>query len=253
MPTIMLTNDDGIQAKGIRFLVETVKDLGDIYVVAPDEPRSGMASAITTEIPLRLNRHDDFHGAQMWSVSGNPVDCVKLGLFKVLPRRPALILSGINHGSNSGNSVLYSGTMGAVIEGCVQNIPSVGFSLLHHHYDADFTQTAPFIREIVATLLSRRLPDGVCLNVNFPAFCRPKGLKVCKASMGHWTDEYIEQTDPMGRPFYWLSGHYKDTDPDNPATDNYWLDRKWATIVPVCPDMTHTHSIAPLRDIFPEG
>jgi len=248
MPTIMITNDDGIQAKGLRFLVECVKDLGDIYVVAPDRARSGMASAITTETPLRLNRLQDYLGAQMWSVSGTPVDCVKLGLHRVMPRKPDLLISGINHGSNSGNSVIYSGTMGAVIEGCVQEIPSVGFSLLHHHYDADFTETAPFVIKISHALLEKGLPEGICLNVNFPAKCKPEGLKVCISSMGYWTDEYIEQTDPMGRPFYWLSGHYHNIDPDDPQTDNYWLDRRWATVVPIRPDMSHRSSIETIRE-----
>lgn len=250
MTTIMITNDDGIEAKGLRFLVNTVKNLGDIFVVAPDGPRSGMASAITTEIPLRISRREDYLGARMWSVSGTPVDCVKIGLSNAINCRPDIIISGVNHGSNSGNSVIYSGTMGAVIEGCNQGIPSVGFSLLHYHNDADFSQTAPFIRRIVEAVIKEGLPHGICLNVNFPTHCVPLGLKVCKGAPGYWTDEYIEQTDPMGRPFFWLSGHYHNINPEDASTDNYWLERKWATVVPVHPDMTARNAIPAVGKIL---
>ncbi len=249
-PLIFLSNDDGIGAPGLNYLIETVKPLGDIVVVAPDGPQSGKSSAITVDRPLRLTIHSDQPGLKICSVDGTPVDCVKLGLHAAVNRRPDIIIGGINHGSNSGNSVIYSGTMGIVMEGCMVGIPSVGFSLLHHSIAADFTACGQFVTEIVTKILTGGLPDHICLNVNIPASCTPKGMKVTEASRGHWTEEYADYTDPSGHPFYWLTGHYVDDDPDNPDTDNYWLDREYVTIVPVLPDQTAREAIPEIRRLL---
>lgn len=237
-PLIVLTNDDGIHAPGLHFLLDCVRDKGDIIVLAPDSPRSGQSSAITVNSALRIRLEDEYEGCQMYSINGTPVDCVKLGMFAVVPRRPDLLLAGVNHGSNSGTSVIYSGTMGAVMEGCMLGIPSAGFSLLHSSWAADFTECGPIIDTVVNDILQNGLPDGICLNVNIPARCKPEGLKYCKASQGYWTDEYAEYRDPNGRPFYFLTGHFVDNDPDDPETDNYWLSRNWATAVRVKTDMS---------------
>ncbi|MCM1110673.1 MAG: 5'/3'-nucleotidase SurE [Clostridium sp.] len=237
-PLIMITNDDGIHAKGIRDLIEMIRDMADIVVVAPDAPRSGQSSAITVETPLRIHRHDQIDGAETTSVNGTPVDCVKLGLHAVVRRRPDLLIAGINHGSNAGNSVIYSGTMGAVMEGCMVGIPSIGFSLLDHRHDADFSPCRPFVREIVAKVLEHGLPDGVCLNVNIPLCGEPKGMKVAKAARGYWTEEYADYVDPHGHPYYWLTGHFHNLETDNPSTDEYWLARQWVSVVPVRVDQT---------------
>lgn len=249
-PIILISNDDGIEAPGLRYLIECVADMGRVIVAAPDGPRSGQASAITCDNPLRISQCPDFHGAQMWSVSGTPVDCVKLALNTVLTERPTLMVSGINHGSNSGNSVIYSGTMGAVIEGCMAGIPSVGFSLLHHSWKADFSQCGDIVRKVCSKVLERGLPEDICLNVNIPARCTPKGIKVTRASMGHWTEEYSRYEDPHGRPYYWLTGSYVDNDPDDPTTDNYWLDRQYATVVPVKPDQTSLKAIDEVKSLL---
>lgn len=249
-PIILMSNDDGITAPGLKYMIEAMKDMGEIIVVAPDGPRSGQASAITVDAPLRIVRKPDYMGAQMWAVSGTPVDCVKLGMHAVVPRKPALLVSGINHGSNSGNSVIYSGTMGAVMEGCMVGIPSVGFSLLHHSWAADFSECGKYVREISARVLAQGLPDGVCLNVNIPARCVPKGVKMACASLGHWTEEYTRYDDPHGKPFYWLTGHYVDAEPNNAMTDNYWLDREYVTVVPVRPDQTATDAMGAIASIL---
>lgn len=249
-PLIMISNDDGIQAPGLRYLVECVAPLGDVIVVAPASAQSGKASAITVEEPLRLNRHDDYCGAQMWSVNGTPVDCIKLGLHAVMPRRPDVMLSGINHGSNSGNSVIYSGTMGAVMEACMEGIPAIGYSLLHHSWEADFSQCGPFVERITRAVIEKGLPNQICLNVNIPARCTPKGIKVTRASRGHWTEQYARYEDPSGRPYYWLTGHFVDDEPDNPETDNYWLNRQWVTVVPVLPDQTAESVIPVVQSIL---
>lgn len=238
-PLIFITNDDGVSAPGIHRLAEAASCIGEVVVVAPDGPKSGQASAITVDSPLRLTKVDFGGGIEAYSVNGTPVDCVKLGIHALMrDRRPDILLSGINHGSNSGNSVIYSGTMGAVIEGNFVGIPSVGFSLLDHSHDADFSLILPWVKRITDKVLETGLPKDVCLNVNFPKGCEPKGMKMAVGARGHWTEEYAEYISPGGKPFYLLTGRYINDDPDDPTTDNYWLDRGWGTIVPVRPDQT---------------
>lgn len=229
---ILISNDDSVNAPGLHFLVDCVKELGDVWVVAPDEPKSGQSSSMTFNAPLRITEHEGYEGARLFSVSGTPVDCVKLAMHNILPRRPDLVLAGINHGSNAGNSVIYSGTMGAVFEGCMNGIPSIGYSLLHHSMKADFSECVPYIKDLTARVLDIGLPLGVCLNVNFPAKVRIEGMKVVRAARSHWTEEYQQYTDPHGKPFYWLTGKQINEEPDNPETDLYWLERNHATCVP---------------------
>ena len=229
---ILISNDDSVNAPGLHFLVDCVKELGDVWVVAPDEPKSGQSSSMTFNAPLRITEHEGYEGARLFSVSGTPVDCVKLAMHNILPRRPDLVLAGINHGSNAGNSVIYSGTMGAVFEGCMNGIPSIGYLLLHHSMKADFSECVPYIKDMTAKVLSIGLPLGVCLNVNFPAKVRIEGMKVVRAARSHWTEEYQQYTDPHGKPFYWLTGKQINEEPDNPETDLYWLERNHATCVP---------------------
>ncbi|MCM1081825.1 MAG: hypothetical protein NC343_08775 [Muribaculum sp.] len=178
------------------------------------------------------------------------MDCVKLALHAIVPRKPDLVLAGINHGSNSGNNVTYSGTMGAVIEGCMQGIPSVGFSLMHHSMKADFTLSSSFVTEITRKVLEGGLPDYVCLNVNIPAKVAPEGVKVCRAARGYWSEEYKRYLDPHGNPFYWLTGRFVNAEPDATDTDEYWLARRNITVVPVCPDMSDRGVIGKLSGRF---
>lgn len=247
---ILISNDDSVNAPGIHFLVDCVKGLGDVWVVAPDEPKSGQSSSLTFNSPLRIIRHEGYEGARMFSVSGTPVDCVKLAMNSIVPRRPDLVLAGVNHGSNAGNSVIYSGTMGAVFEGCMAGIPSVGYSLLSHSMDADFSECRPYIEAITSEVLAGGLPEGVCLNVNFPAKVKIEGLKVVRAARSHWTEEYQEYLDPHGQPFYWLTGRQVNEEEGNPDTDLYWLPRNYATCVPCtalqnasAPDITAVASL----------
>lgn len=249
-PIILITNDDSIDAKGIRHLVDCVKEMGEIYVVAPDAPQSGQSSAFTPNFPLQIIEHPDYNGATMRSVTGTPVDCVKLAMHHILPRRPDLLLSGINHGSNAGNSVVYSGTMGAAVEGCMHGIPSVGYSLLHHSLKADFTECTPLITDITQKVIAQGLPAGVCLNVNFPAKVKIVGMKVVRAARSCWTEEYQEYTDPHGKPFFWLTGKLINEEPDATDTDLYWLDRNYATIVPVLADRNAVEAIATVSGIL---
>ncbi len=243
-PLILISNDDGVNAKGLRCLIDTLRPMGDIIAVAPDGPRSGQSAAITVGKPLRITRHSDIGTVQVYSVNGTPVDCVKLGLNVIVPRCPDLMVSGVNHGSNAGNSVTYSGTMGAATEAAMVGIPAVGFSLLDFSPDADFSPCAPIISKVCSQLLAKGLTPGVCLNVNIPSTARPLGIKVVRAARGYWEEEYAEYRDPSGSPFWMLTGQFHNTEPDDPETDEYWLKRDYATVVPVNID----HSARELTD-----
>lgn len=247
---ILITNDDSIHAPGLKVLVDCASAFGDVTVVAPAQPQSGQSSAITVQQPLRLNRVEGYHGARMFTVSGTPVDCVKLALHAVFDKKPDLILSGINHGSNSGNCIVYSGTMGAVLEGCMLGIPSVGFSLLHHSLEADFSLSQSYVTEIIAKVVKNGLPDYVALNVNIPAKVVPQGVRVCRSARGHWTEEYREYVDPFGKPFYMLTGLFVNDEPQCTDTDEYWLNKGYISVVPVTPEMTALSHIDDMKRIY---
>lgn len=247
---ILISNDDGVHAPGFHRLIEAVAPYGDVIGVAPATPQSGKSSAMTVNDALRIAEHEPVAGAAVYSVTGTPVDCIKLALYHIVPRRPDLILAGINHGSNAGVNIIYSGTMGAVLEGCMQGIPSVGFSLLHHSMAADFTECIPWVKRIVEAVLRDGLPADVCLNVNFPAKVKIEGAKVVTAARSHWSEEYATYTDPHGKPFYWLSGKLINEEPDNADTDMYWLDRGYASIVPARPSQNAADALATVRELL---
>ena len=249
-PLILITNDDGLGARGLEHLTRIAVTLGDVVVVAPATPQSGKSSAITVNTPLYIEEHPAIDGAQVFTVSGTPVDCVKLAMYAVLDRRPDLILSGINHGSNAAVNNIYSGTMGATMEGCILGIPSIGYSLLSHSPNADFDPLTPFVREITAKVIREGLPEGICLNVNFPKECTPLGMKVVRAAKSRWTEEYATYTTPHGTPFYWLTGKLHNEQPDDPATDEYWLKRQYGTIVPIRPDQTAVDEIGNIKNLM---
>ncbi|MCM1504005.1 MAG: 5'/3'-nucleotidase SurE [Muribaculum sp.] len=248
-PLILITNDDGIDAPGLRELVSCVSSLGDVVAVAPDGACSGQSSAISVNKVLSVTKHHEYMGAKMYSVSGTPVDCVKLALHTLLCRRPDLILSGINHGSNSGNNVIYSGTMGAVLEGCMAGIPSIGYSYHSHDQQRSLAACHKVVDAVTRYVLSSGLPKDICLNVNIPKGDSCKGIRVARAAKGFWTEEYADYIDPSGRPFYWLTGHFHNEEPDNPETDLYWTDRGYASVVPVRPDQSAVDFIPALGSL----
>lgn len=249
-PLILICNDDGVDAPGIRHLAKIVAGMGDVVIVAPDDAQSGKSSALTVNAPLMLTQHPDMDDIKVFSVNGTPVDCVKIAIHAVLDRKPDLLLSGINHGSNAAINNIYSGTMGAAMEGCIIGVPSIGYSLLTHSTNADLEPLTSFIVEITDRVLRNGLPEGVCLNVNFPARCIPKGLKVVRGAKGHWTEEYQDFATPHGKPFFWLTGKFHNEEPDNPETDEYWLGREYGTIVPIRPDQTAQEYITRINDLF---
>ena len=235
-PLILVTNDDGIEAHGIKSLTEYLMSLGDVVVVAPDGGRSGQSAAITVNMPLRVAQVENRDGYKSFKTNGTPVDCVKLALNVLLADKPDLIVSGINHGSNSGVSVLYSGTMGAVFEGVIHGIPSIGFSLCNFAPDADFSICREVVTHLCSKAIAHGMPAQMGLNVNIPAVDELKGLMICRAARGKWVSEYESRFDPFGRPYHWLTGYFENAEPDAPDTDEYNLALGYATIVPVTPD-----------------
>jgi 5'-nucleotidase len=240
-PVILITNDDGITAPGIKALVEAVKGLGKIVVVAPDKPQSGMGHAITIGEPLRMHKSNAIEGVEAWSCSGTPVDCVKLSVDKVLHRKPDICLSGINHGANNSINVIYSGTMSAAIEAAIENIPSIGFSLLDFSIEADFTAAKKYVRIIVEQVLkAKSLDKHICLNVNIPKGNEEliKGIKVCHQAYAKYEEKFDERKDPHGRNYYWLTGEFVNFDKSK-ESDVWALKNNFVSVVPVQFDLTN--------------
>jgi len=240
-PLILICNDDGVTAPGIQSLIEAVRDLGDIMVVAPDKPQSGTGHGITLNATLRMQKIREEEGLKVYSCSGTPVDCIKLAIFK-MEMKPAIILSGINHGSNASINVIYSGTMSAAVEGALENVPSIGFSLLDHSIDADFTAAKGIARQISIKAIEEGLPKGVCLNVNIPKLHAEEieGIKVCRQAKGNWEEEFEARKDPMGNKYFWLTGTFNNQD-HGEDTDIWALENNYVSVVPVQHDLTaHT-------------
>lgn len=240
-PVILITNDDGITAPGIRNLIQAVEGLGQVVVVAPDKPQSGMGHAITIGVPLRLNKIEEmFEGVESWQSSGTPVDCVKLAVDKVLHRKPDICLSGINHGANHSINVIYSGTMSAAMEASIESIPSIGFSLLDYRFEADFTASRHYVRKIVASLLKTKMDKHLLLNVNIPAVPLEeiKGIKICKQAYAKYDEDFFERVDPRGKKYYWLTGEFKNFDAAD-DTDVWALQNNMVSVVPVQFDLTN--------------
>jgi 5'-nucleotidase len=239
-PVILVTNDDGINAPGIRNLVEAVKGLGKIVVVAPDKPQSGMGHAITIGVPLRLHRVHLFDGIESYQCTGTPVDCVKLAVDKVLHQKPDICISGINHGANHSINVIYSGTMSAAVEAAIESIPSIGFSLLDYALEADFSGACHYARILVEQML-KSPPDKHCvLNVNFPIATPEeiKGIKICRQAYAKYEEDFLERLDPHGRKYYWLTGEFVNFD-EGSDTDVWALANNYVSVVPVQFDLTN--------------
>lgn len=237
-PLLLLSNDDGFNAKGIRELIRALRPMADLTVVAPDGPRSGASGAITSIQPLHCSLVRQEPGLSIYKCTGTPVDCVKLALHDFVPRIPDMVIGGINHGDNSSVNVHYSGTMGVVIEGCLKGIPAVGFSLCNHAADADFSPVLPFVRSIVEKVLEKGLPVGTCLNVNFPDTGRIKGVRICRQTNGVWTNEFVKAGNPRGGDCYWLTGEYRNMEVGAEDTDHWALDNGYAAITPTQIDVT---------------
>lgn len=250
-PLIFVSNDDGIDALGLKSLVKYLKDFGDVVVAAPVAPQSGKSSSITVEVPLRAYPVENFEGAiAAYKVTGTPVDCTKLAMHTLLPHKPDFVVAGINHGANTGISALYSGTMGVAFEGCISGVPSVAFSYLSHEAHADFSTCEPVIKSVMEDVIANGIPDNVCFNVNIPANCEVKGVKAAIAAPGRWTDEFATRIDPHGHTIYWLTGTYKEYEPNNPATDLSVIAQGYASLVPCTPEQTVFSLVSELSERF---
>jgi len=248
-PLILVTNDDGITAPGIRALIAVMNEIGDVFVVAPDSPQSGMGHAITVDSVLHCNSLTVDDGPQIeYSCSGTPADCVKMATNNILNRKPDLCVSGINHGANSSINVIYSGTMSAAVEAGIEGVPAIGFSLLDFNWHADFTAAKKFVREIVLSVLKNGLSEGTVLNVNIPNLPEKeiKGIKICRQANGYWKEDFDKRTSPFGKEYYWLSGTFVCRDKGE-DTDVWALDNGYVSVVPVQFDMTAHHMIQKLN------
>ena len=237
---ILVTNDDGIEAKGLKSLIEMVREFGKVIVVAPEESQSGMSHAITTKLPIRVRTVKKEEGLEIFSCSGTPVDCVKLALHQLLGRKPDMLVSGINHGSNTSVSVVYSGTMAAAIEGGINKITSIGFSLLDYSADADFETAGIYVRRIIEKVFMNGIAEGICLNVNIPVGKENelKGIKVCRQTDGYWQEEFDKRIDPGKQEYYWLTGYFSNSEPLADDTDEWALQNKFVSVVPIRIDFT---------------
>jgi len=247
-PLILVSNDDGYHAKGIRSLVEMIADMADVLVCAPESARSGYACAFSAAEPLRLKQRKPIAGAQVWSCNGTPVDCVKIALDQLCPdRRPDMIIGGINHGDNASVNTHYSGTMGVTMEGCMKYIPSVAFSLCDFRDNADFSPLRPYIRDMVGKVLAHGLPKGVCLNVNFPLNETFKGVRYCRMAYGSWTSECVKCRHPRGYDYFWMVGRYVNDEPEAEDTDHWALTHGYIAVTPTRMDVTDYALLEQLR------
>jgi 5'-nucleotidase len=239
-PIILVTNDDDITAPGIHALVKAVKPLGQVVVVAPDTPQSGMGHAITIGVPLRLDKVDLFEDVEAYQCSGTPVDCVKLARDKILHRAPDICVSGINHGANHSINIIYSGTMSAAMEAAIEGIPSIGFSLLDYRFEADFTVAGKVAYQLTKKVLEGKLPPGSLFNVNIPMVAEGhlQGIRICRQANAKWVEEFDERRDPHGKKYYWLTGEFKNMD-DGEDTDVWALENNYVSVVPVKFDLTN--------------
>ncbi|OQY03983.1 MAG: 5'/3'-nucleotidase SurE [Bacteroidetes bacterium 4572_117] len=237
---ILVTNDDGVQAKGIKELTKIAMLFGEVIVVAPETGQSGMSHSVSLSNPLYLNKIKSAPGLTIYACSGTPVDSVKIAIHNILDRKPDLIISGINHGSNASVSAIYSGTIGAAREGSLNGIPAIGFSLLDHSPDADFTASVVYAEKIVEKVIQNGIPAKTCLNVNIPNIAKEKikGIKVCRQTLGKWVEEFDFRTSPNKKEYYWLSGKFSNFEPEATDTDEWALGNSFVSIVPIEIDLT---------------
>jgi len=249
---ILITNDDGLYAAGLKTLTGVMKEFGKVVVISATESRSAMSQALTVKHPLRVKLLEETDDIRIYACSGTPTDGVKLAVNQLLERKPDLIVSGINHGSNASASVLYSGTMAAALEGCLYGITSAGFSLNSYSPTADFTVCEKFIREICKMVLTEPLPQGVCLNINFPAVkaSEIKGIRVARQARGCWQEEFEKRKDPMGKTYYWLTGKFLNHEPESTDTDEWAMQNGYVSVVPVSTDMTAYSFLSELKTKF---
>lgn len=250
---IFISNDDGFQAKGINALAERMRKYGNVFVVAPDSPRSGASMSISAHSPVKNKLVKEVPAEEgkgsliMWSCTGTPNDCTKMGFEVLLPRTPDLVLGGINHGDNCAVNAHYSGTMSIAMEGCMKNVPSIALSSGNTGEDADFEYMMPWVDKVVEHVLANGLPKGVCLNVNAPKSDHIEGMRICKMGMGDWHDEWEERTHPHGGKYYWIAGYYAPEDPNDEESDSWAFSHNYVAVTPIQLDLTGYSAMSALK------
>lgn len=249
---ILITNDDGLYASGLKTLIEVMEEFGKVILVSTPESMSGMSMALTVKTPLRVKLLEETERRRVYTCNGTPTDSIKLAVNQLVDRKPDWVVSGINHGANASVSVLYSGTMAAAIEGCLYGIDSVGFSLNDYSKSADFSVCKKYIRIVMQKLSGTSLPEGICLNVNMPSIPESeiKGIMICRQAKGNWREEFEKRKDPMGRTYYWLTGMFQNQEPEAIDTDEWALANGFVSVVPVSVDMTAYGFMEKLRERF---
>ena len=252
---IFVTNDDGYTSKGFRAAVNLAREFGDVIAIAPDRVQSGMSQAITITAPLFLRKVEEGEGLTIYAFSGTPVDCSKIAFDHLLRETKVdLVLSGINHGSNAAINVMYSGTMGAAIEGSLYGVPAIGLSIDDHDADADFEGAVEYGRMVVGQVLEAQdcLPRPLCLNVNVPrcAASEIQGIRLCRQTRGFWREDFYKRTDPHGRDYYWLTGAFQNVEPEAEDTDEWALAHRYVSVVPVQTDMTDYRQLKALGEVL---
>jgi len=250
-PLILVTNDDGIEARGFNELIALAREFGEVVAISSQTPMSGMSHAITIKVPLRVKLVEQERDFSKYLTNGTPVDGVKLAFNSLMGRRPDLLLSGINHGSNSSSSILYSGTMAAAMEGAINHVPSIGVSLLSFDPEADFSTSTGVAREVIRKVLEEGIPDGICLNVNVPDVGpgQLRGIMLCNQANGYWKEEFEKRVDPNGAEYFWLTGFFHNREPEDGGrgTDEWALKEHYASVVPVNTDMTAYHVLKQMK------
>ena len=249
-PYLLLSNDDGVSAPGLQFLIQALRPMADLLVVAPDGPRSGYSCSITSTQPLRYREVSSEPGLSIYACTGTPVDCVKLALNVLAERRPDMVVGGINHGDNASVNAHYSGTMGVAIEGALQGYPSVAFSLCDHREDADFSPLRPYLVDFMFKAIAVGLPPFTCLNINFPLAPRFKGVKVCRMARSRWQKEVEHRRHPWGADYYWLVGESVELEPEATDTDRWALAHDYVAVTPTQLDVTARELMEVLQDIL---
>lgn len=253
-PFILISNDDGYHSGGLRYLCEFLSDMADILVCAPEAARSGYSCAFSAVPPLYLKQRKSIAGAEVWSCTGTPVDCVKIAIDQLMNgRRPDLVIGGINHGDNGTVNTHYSGTMGVAMEGCLKYIPSIAFSSCDYNPDADLSYLRDTVRSIIAKVLTEGLPKGICLNVNFPKRPPFKGVKVCRMGFGRWVNEVVTCDHPRGGKYYWMVGQYQDDEPGATDNDRWALANGYVSITPTRMDVTAYEMMEQIKDVYETG
>lgn len=249
---ILVTNDDGLYAAGLKTLLEVMEEFGKVVLVSTIESMSGMSQAMTVKTPLRIKILEENERHRIYTCNGTPTDIVKIAVNQLLERTPDWVVSGINHGANASVSVLYSGTMAAALEGCLYGISSVGFSLNNFSRSADFSACKKFVRIVMQKLSEEPLPQGICLNINIPALTEDqiKGIMICRQARGNWKEEFEKRKDPMGKTYYWLTGSFINQEPEATDTDEWALANGYVSVVPVSVDMTAYSYVDRLKEKF---